>query len=53
MVAFNEITLSYNAVARFLLNKQDGDAYAAAISKVLGHVTKSTLPLKMVITFPR
>lgn len=40
MVAFNEITLSYKAVARVLLNKQDGDAYATAISEVFGHVTK-------------
>ncbi|PFX24310.1 Dual specificity protein kinase shkC [Stylophora pistillata] len=40
MVAFNEITLNYNEVARVLLNKQDGDAYATAISEVFGHVTK-------------
>ena len=38
MVAFNKI--SYNAVARVLLNKHDGDSYATAISEVFGHVTK-------------
>ena len=27
-------------MARVLLNKQDGDAYATAISEVFGHVTK-------------
>ena len=53
MVAFNEITLSYNAVARFLLNKQDGDAYATAISKVFGHVTKIHPSFKVVIMFAR
>ena len=40
MVAFNEITMTYNAVARVLLNKQDGDAYATAVSEVFGQVSK-------------
>ena len=40
MVAFNENTMAYNAVARVLLNKQDGAAYATAISEVFTHVTK-------------
>ena len=40
MVAFNEITMAFNAVARVLHNKQDGDAYATAISEIFTHVTK-------------
>ena len=39
MVAFNESTMAYNAVARVLLNRQDGDAYGTAISQVFDHVT--------------
>ena len=41
MVAFNENTMMYNVVARVLLNKQDGDAYATAISEVFDHVTET------------
>ena len=40
MVGFNEDTMAYNAVARVLLNRQDGDAYATAISEVFNNVTK-------------
>ena len=40
MIAFNENTMAYNAVARVLLKKQDKDAYATAISEVFDHVTK-------------
>ena len=40
MVAFNETTMAYNVVARVLLNKQDGDAYATAISEVFEYVAK-------------
>lgn len=40
MVAFNDNTMAYNAVARVLLNKQDGEAYATAISEVFDYVTK-------------
>lgn len=40
MVASNEITMQFNAVARVLLNKQDGDAYAIAIREIFTHVTK-------------
>lgn len=39
MVAFNESTMAYKAVARVLLNRQDGDAYGTAISQVFDHVT--------------
>lgn len=39
MVAFNESTMAYNAVARVLLNRQDGDTYGTAISQVFDHVT--------------
>ena len=37
VVAFNENTMMYNAVARVLLNKQDGDSYATAIAEVFKH----------------
>ena len=40
MVAFNEITMMYNAVARVLLNKQQGNAHATAVSEIFGQVTK-------------
>jgi len=36
MVVFNETAMVYNAV----LKKQDGDAYATAISEVFDYVTK-------------
>ena len=40
MVAFSETTNEFNAVAKVLLNKQDGDAYAISIREVFTHVTK-------------
>ena len=40
LVAFNVNTMAYNAVARVLLNKQDGAAYATAISEIFMHVKK-------------
>jgi len=35
MVAFSETTNEFNAVAKVLLNKQDGDAYAISIREYL------------------
>lgn len=40
MVAFSETTNEFNAVAKVLLNKQDGDAYAISTREVFTHVTK-------------
>ena len=40
MVAFNDLTLNFNTVSRVLCSRQDGKAYATAISKVFRHVTK-------------
>jgi hypothetical protein len=40
MVTFNERILHYNAVARVLCNKQDGESYATSIKTVFDFVSK-------------
>lgn len=40
MVTFNEQTCVYNAVARVLCSRQDGESYASSIRTIFGKVTK-------------
>ena len=39
MVTFNDITLSFNGVARVLCDQQHGNAFATTFSKMFQHVT--------------